>query len=65
MQNIAPFWRERGTDVRRWIVDSSMCEYGKAEGCYIYLYKKLPHPPLTSYLQPVFIAWENMIDAQT
>ena len=25
-----PFWRERGTDVCRWIVDSSLCEQGKA-----------------------------------
>ena len=30
LQKAAPFWRERGTDVRRWIVDSTLFEYGKA-----------------------------------
>ena len=30
MRNVAPFLKERGTDVRRWIVDTTLLGYRKA-----------------------------------
>ena len=49
--NEAPFWRERGTDACRWIVDTPMLEQRKTYGCNKYpFYKNFPHPPRTSYL---------------
>ena len=51
--NEAPFWRERGTDACRWIVDTPMLEQRKTYGCNKYpFYKNFPHPPRTSYLLP-------------
>ncbi len=35
LQKAAPFWRERGTDVRRWIVDCYMLEHRKEQKCSI------------------------------
>ena len=55
LRNEAPFWRERGTDACRWIVDTTMLEQRKAYGCNKYpFYKNFPLPPRTSNLQPVF-----------
>ena len=41
MRNVAPFLKERGTDVRRWIVDCYMFEHRKACCCTFDSYSAL------------------------
>ena len=36
-----PFWRERGTDARRWKVDCYLLEHRKEQKCSIYHFIKI------------------------